>query len=90
MQQIVAHGMAPMHGIPLRIIGIVLVEQMILAVIIGKAVGIVHPADPGGEVKRRPGFPWDGRAKGLLIGPGKNQLLVNHGDHLNVYIRADR
>ncbi len=47
MQQVMAHGMAPMHGVPLGVVGIVLIKQMVLAPVIGKAVGVVHPTHPG-------------------------------------------
>jgi hypothetical protein len=36
------------------VIGIILVKQMIAAVIIGKSVGIVHPADSGRKMESRP------------------------------------
>jgi len=48
--------MPPVHGAPGRAVGIILVKQMILPLIHGETVGIVHPSDPGHNMKKRP-FP---------------------------------
>ena len=52
MHQILAHRVAPMHGVPFRIIGMILVEQVIPPAIPAKTVGIVHPSDPRGEMEK--------------------------------------
>ena len=54
VEQIIRHGMAPVHGSPDRIIRIVLIEQMILSLVPGKSVRIVHPSHPRGQVEMRP------------------------------------
>ena len=50
MQQVGAHRVSPVHGAPLGIEGIVLVEQVVLPLIEGEPVGVVHPADTGGQM----------------------------------------
>ena len=42
--------MSPVHGTPLGAVGMVLEEQMVIALVIAKAVGVVHPAHRCGEV----------------------------------------
>ena len=51
--EIAARHMRPMHRPPLRLIGIMLIEEMILAAEIGKAVRIVAPADARRDVEPR-------------------------------------
>ena len=53
VHEIAARHMSPMHRPPLRLIGIMLIEEMILAAEIGKAVRIIAPADPRRDVEPR-------------------------------------
>lgn len=55
-EQIPAFGMPPVHRSPYGIIGMVLVEQMIFALIIAKAIRIVHPTDHRRQVDQRTVF----------------------------------
>ena len=50
--QVFAHGVSPVHIAPLTAIGIVLEVEVVLAVLIDHAVGVVHPAVEGSEVVR--------------------------------------
>ena len=43
-----------MHRAPVGIKGVILVEHVILAFVIGKAVRVIHPACAGGQVEGRP------------------------------------
>ena len=43
--------MAPVHGTPFGIVGVVLKKQMVLALVRSKAVGIVDPADTAGHME---------------------------------------
>jgi hypothetical protein len=40
-----------MHGTPVGVIGVILVKHMVFSIIIGKSVGVVHPAHTGGQVQ---------------------------------------
>jgi hypothetical protein len=42
------------HGAPTGVVGIILIEQMVLSLINGKTVGVIHPSDPGYNMKKRP------------------------------------
>ena len=44
VDQVFAHRVSPVHGTPMRVVGMILIKHMILAVIIGKPVGVVHPS----------------------------------------------
>ena len=70
VQQVGADGMAPMHGAPYRLVGVILVEQVVLALVIREAVGVVHPADVGGQVVGGAFGGGDGRAVPRFIGAG--------------------
>ena len=67
VQQIAAHGVAPVHRSPMRIIGVILKEHVVLSLIPGKAVRIVHPADPRRKVKERAIPVGDGGAEAFFI-----------------------
>ena len=69
-QQVTADGVAPVHGAPHRLVGIVLVEQVVLTLIEGKAIGVVHPADPGGQMVNGTFTGGEGLAILCLIGAG--------------------
>ena len=78
VQQIITDYMPPMHGVPHGLIGVVLIEQVILVLVKRKAIGVVGPAHAGGHMESGPGL---GRNLGtalLLIGPGKQKLLIDH------------
>ena len=70
VQQVAADGVAPVHGAPYRLVGVILVEQVVLAFIIREAVGVVHPADVGGQVVGGAFGSGDGRAVPRLIDAG--------------------
>ena len=53
MDEVGAHGMAPVHILPIALIGIMLIEKMILTIMPDKSVGVVDPSATGGEVKLR-------------------------------------
>ena len=53
VQQVGAGGVAPVHGAPDRVVGVVLVKQVVAAAVITEAVGVVHPPDNGRQVKGR-------------------------------------
>ena len=44
-------GVAPVHGPPHRVVGVVLVEQVVAAVIVAETVGVVHPAHQRRQVE---------------------------------------
>ena len=50
VEQVLAHRMTPKHAVPKTGIGIVLIEEMILAFEVDQAVGVVQPAALGHEV----------------------------------------
>ena len=53
VKEIIAHRMPPVHWPPLTGEGKILIEQMILSLVIAKAIGIIHPAYQGSQVKQR-------------------------------------
>jgi hypothetical protein len=53
VEKVHADCMTPVHGSPHRSIGIILVEQVELALIIPESVWIVHPAAAGGQMEKR-------------------------------------
>ena len=67
VKQIRADHMAPMHGVPNRIIGIALIEQMVLSLVVGEAVGVIGPANLRGHVENGAGIGADFRACFLFI-----------------------
>lgn len=44
MNQVFGYRVPPMHRAPLGVVGIVLIEEMVVAVIVDKAVWIVQPS----------------------------------------------
>ena len=54
VHQVAAHGVAPVQVAPLDAVGVVLVQQMVLAAVVEQAVGVVVPAAARGEVELRP------------------------------------
>ncbi len=53
MQHVVTDGVAPTHVPPLGALRIVLVEEVVFALVVDEAVGIVHKILGGREVKLR-------------------------------------
>ena len=51
LDEVLGLHMAPVHGPPLHIVGMILVKEVIFAFIGRKAVGIVDPADGGGDME---------------------------------------
>ena len=70
VQQVGADGVAPVHGRPPHIIGVILIELVILPLIIREAVGIVEPAHIGGHVVSRAFRRGNGSAVLGLVGTG--------------------
>ena len=70
VQQVAADGVAPVHGAPHRLIGVILVEQVVFAFVIREAVGVVHPADVRGQVVGGAFGGGDGRAVPRFISAG--------------------
>ena len=76
--QVPALYMSPVHGAPLVGVGVVLVKQMVLPLIEGESVGVVHPADGGGNVE---GGPFPGGDAGAVLDlkiPGLLQRFAGH------------
>ena len=48
--EVVAHGVAPVHGPPQWAVGVILVKQMVLTGVVDQTVGIVDPVGRGCEV----------------------------------------
>src|SRR5271165_1401509 len=66
MDQVLADRMSPTHMSPLESEWVVLIEQVVFALIVDRAVGIVHPVLGGREVKLRTmGFVIKLRGRGL-------------------------
>ena len=84
VQQIAAHGMAPVHRPPVRVIGVILIEHVVLPLIPGKTVRIVHPSDPGREMKERAIPVGDGVAVVFFKASCLLQCLT-HGDHSSYF-----
>ena len=55
MEKIAALRMTPVHAVPPGFVGVILEKKMMLSFIIGKTVGIVHPAHGIRKMNRRPG-----------------------------------
>lgn len=53
MYEVLADGMSPVHVLPLALVGVVLVEEVVFAVVENKAVRVVDPAPAGREVELR-------------------------------------
>ncbi|MNP69630.1 hypothetical protein D3C76_1657530 [compost metagenome] len=53
MRQIPAGGVAPMHGAPVLVIGMMLIERMVDAVNVHQTVGIVDPTGGRRQMKLR-------------------------------------
>ena len=70
VQQVGADGVSPVHGPPKGAVGVVLIKQMVFSLIERKAVGVVHPANVGGQVIGGTFGGGDGRAVLRLIGAG--------------------
>ncbi len=70
VEQVAAHRVSPVHGTPVGVVGMVLVKEVVAALIPGKAVGVVQPAHPGGQMERGTGLPGDQFLPGLLIAAG--------------------
>ena len=58
---------APVHGAPLGVVGIVLKKQVVFALVGGKAVGVVDPAHAAGEVENRQLRGNNRAAEGLIV-----------------------
>ena len=52
--QVPGLDMSPVHRTPLCIVGIILIKKMVFALIYGKTVGVIHPADTRNNMKKRP------------------------------------
>jgi hypothetical protein len=65
------------HGTPVGIVWIILVEQMILPLVNGKTVGVIHPSDSGYYMKKRPFLPGDPVSVNLFIISGLFQLRIH-------------
>ena len=63
VDEIAGLDVSPVHGAPFGVVGVVLEKQMIFALVGGKAVGVVDPADAAGHMESR------------LIGLGIRQIL---------------
>ena len=50
VDQVLGDGVAPGHVAPVRALGVVLVEHVVLAVVVDESVGVVHPVLLGGVV----------------------------------------
>ena len=72
---------APVHGIPSDVIGIVLEEQMVLALIEGKAVGVVYPAHAAREMVMGQQVRIYLRDMLRLKSPGPEQQITFHPAH---------
>ena len=70
VQQVGADGVAPVHRRPPHIVGVILIELMVLPLIVGEAVGVVHPAHIGGQVVSRAFRRGNGSAVLGLVGTG--------------------
>ena len=53
VDQVLGDGVAPGHVAPVRALGVVLVEHVVLAVVVDESVGVVHPVLLGGVVALR-------------------------------------
>lgn len=53
VHEVLAHGVAPGHVLPVTLIGVVLIEEVIFAVVVHQAVGVVDPSAAGGEMHLR-------------------------------------
>ena len=89
VDQIRAHGVAPGHVAPIPTVGIVLIEQVILAFVENQPIGIIQPTAPGSKMKlRTQGFVvnllvvFDGvRLINLFQAQGVFRQLVNLEHH---------
>ena len=53
VQQVIAHRMSPVHGIPGRAVRVILIEQLVSVLIINESVRVIHPA--GSRTKMKTG-----------------------------------
>ena len=53
VQEVRARSVAPVHVLPVTLVGVVLIEEVVLAVVIDEPVGVVHPSTTCGEVELR-------------------------------------
>ena len=53
VQHVAAHGVSPMHAVPMRRIGIILVEHVVFSAVITKSVRVVHPSGTRSKMKER-------------------------------------
>ena len=53
MHEILARRMRPVHRPPLRLVRVVLIEEMVLAAKVGKAIRVIAPADARRNVEAR-------------------------------------
>lgn len=56
VHQVAAHGVAPVHVLPLAFIGVVLVEEVVFVIVVNQPVGVVDPSPARCEVELRPVF----------------------------------
>ena len=54
MYQVFTNGMSPVHGAPNGAVGVMLVKEVVLALVVNHAVGVVHPAGRRGKMKLGP------------------------------------
>ena len=47
VDEVAAHGVAPVHIAPFRAVGVILEIEMVFAVFVGQAIGVVHPSVEG-------------------------------------------
>ena len=74
----------PVHGAPLAGVGVVLVEQVVLPLVDGEAVGVVHPADGRGNVEGGALLIGD---VGAVLGFKIAGLLKRFADHMIVLLK---
>ena len=75
--QILCLHMSPVHGPPDRVVGIVLIKEMIFTLIDRKTVGVIHPADTRHHMKKRPIPLQDPVSVNLLILPRLLQFRIH-------------
>ena len=77
VKEIGGHGMSPMHGAPAVGIGVILIEQMVLSLVAGPAVGVIAPAHRGYRMKYRALFQRSAVVRLILASPAKSISLLH-------------
>ena len=87
MYKVGTNGVPPVHVAPFRAIGVVLVAEMIDAIFVEHAVGVVHPAVSrrvvvGRTIEIGVGYvPFVGQAHGARFQNQCRRLYVEHLNH---------